>query len=124
MSKTPVSKIPVSKIQSLVTKLDTEINKTYDLYLKLHAELDLYRGKPIGDTNLNEVNRILKEIQLQFAELYPAYHFITFRNEYAINTTKSYNDFIDTIKRAGAHRNETSVDDTTSADNITESTHE
>jgi enoyl-[acyl-carrier-protein] reductase (NADH) len=89
-------------IKKLVTELDQQIAKTYDEYVQLHEELNPHRGKPIDETNLQEVNRILKEIQEKFSQLYPAYHFIAFRYQQAINATNSYNDFVETLKKVGA----------------------
>lgn len=89
-------------IEKLVNELETAINSTYNTYISLHEELDVHRGKPLTETNLDEVNRILKEIQEVFSELYPAYHFITHRNQYAINAINTYNEFIEVLKKAGA----------------------
>ena len=77
-----------NNIFTLVNDLDAAINETYTNYLSLHDQLNKHRGKEIGDTNLLEVNRLLKEIQESFAELYPAYHFIAHRHQYAVNATK------------------------------------
>lgn len=96
----------MEKIQKLTNELDLEMNRVYDEYVSLHKELDLHRGKPIGDTNLAEVNRLLKEIQDRFASLYPAYHFITARHQYATNAMNSFQDFIEVLKKAGAHQDE------------------
>lgn len=93
-------------IQKMVNELDQEINRVYTEYTQLHEELNKHRGKPIGDTNLDEVNRLLKEIQAKFSDLYPAYHFIAFRYEYAVNATNSYNDFIEVLKKSGATQDE------------------
>jgi hypothetical protein len=91
-------------LQKLTNELDAEINRVYTEYIELHKELDQHRGKPLGDTNLEEVNRLLKEIQERFASLYPAYHFIAARNQYVNNAVNSYNEFIETIKKAGAQQ--------------------
>lgn len=100
-------RIAMELIQKLVNELDLEINRVWDEYLALHTELDSHRGKPISDTNLPEVNRLLKEIQEKFAVLYPAYNFIAVRHQYATNAVNSYNDFIDTLKKSGATTEET-----------------
>jgi hypothetical protein len=93
-------------IQKLTTELDTEINRVWKEYTDLHSELDTHRGKPINDTNLDEVNRILKDIQDKFGLLYPAYHFIATRHQYVSNAVTFYNEFIETIKKAGAKQDE------------------
>lgn len=93
-------------IQKLTNELDAEMNRVYTEYTEFHKELDKHRGQPLGETNLDEVNRILKEIQERFAALYPAYHFIAARHQYVSNAVNSYNEFIETIKKAGAQQHD------------------
>ena len=93
-------------IDKLAKELDAEVNRVWSEYLDLHTELDKHRGKPIDDTNLVRVNELLKEIQAKFAVLYPAYHFIITRHEYASNAINYFNEFIETLKKAGAHQDE------------------
>lgn len=91
-------------IQNLTNQLDSEMNRVYTEYIELHKELDAHRGKPLSDTNLPEVNRLLKDIQDKFSSLFPAYHFIAARHQYVSNAVNSYNEFIETIKKAGARQ--------------------
>lgn len=92
----------MTKIEKLLKKLDAEIIERYDEYLKLHEELNKHRGKQIDDTDLPTVNDLLKKIQLSFHEIYPAYHFITFRYQSSHTAITEYNNFIESIKTAGA----------------------
>lgn len=94
------------KIERLTKQLDKAITELHDEYVKAHEELNKHRGKPIDETNLAEVNRLLKLVQEQFAQLYPALHFINSRYQYAVNSTNGYNEFIETLKKAGAQQNE------------------
>lgn len=96
----------MSLIEKLTQELDTEMTRVYGEYTDLHKELDTHRGHNITDTNLPEVNRILKELQERFASLYPAYHFIASRHQYVSNAVNSYNEFIESIKKAGAKQEE------------------
>lgn len=96
----------MESIEQLINQLDTVVNKLWTQYLSLHEELNSHRGKPIDDTNLPEVNRILGEIQDTFAELYPAYSFIATRYQYASNAVTQYNEFIESLKSAGAQQND------------------
>ena len=96
----------MESIQTLTNQLDTEINRVWSQYLELHKELDGHRGKPIDDTYLPEVNRLLGEIQNAFAELYPACHFIATRHQFITNAVTSYEDFIETLKKSGATQHE------------------
>jgi len=89
-------------IEKLTNELDVEINRVWNIYTELHTKLDTHRGKPIDDTNLPEVNQILKEIQETFAILYPAYNFIATRHQYVSNAVTFYNEFIETLKKSGA----------------------
>lgn len=91
-------------ITKLTNELDIEINRVWNIYTDLHAQLDAHRGKPIDDTNLEEVNKILKEIQETFAILYPAYNFIATRHQYVSNAVTFYNEFIETLKKSGAQQ--------------------
>jgi hypothetical protein len=93
-------------IEKLTNELDTAITQTWSDYLDLHKELDAHRGKPIDDTNLDEVNRILKTIQEKFAQLYPAYHFIATRHQHVSNAVTQYNEFIEILKKSGAKQDE------------------
>jgi hypothetical protein len=90
------------KIEKLLKKLDAEIMKKNDEYQKLHEELNLHRGKKLEETDLPTVNNILKKIQLAFHEIYPAYHFITYRYQSSNNSIIEYNNFIESIKQNGA----------------------
>jgi hypothetical protein len=100
-------------IEKLTNELDVEINRVWGEYAELHAELDTHRGKPITDTNLDEVNRLLKAVQEKFAILYPAYHFIATRHQYVSNAVTFYNEFIETIKKAGAKQDGSDITEAT-----------
>jgi hypothetical protein len=52
------------------------------------------------------VNRLLKDIQEKFGQLYPAYHFIATRHQYVSNAVTQYNEFIETLKKSGAKQDE------------------
>jgi hypothetical protein len=92
----------MSTIEKLTFELDTEMNRVYAEYIKLHEELNSHRGKIIeGPEHEDEVNRILKGIQQSFNELYVAYHFITYRHQYAVTAVNEYTNFIESLKKAG-----------------------
>lgn len=93
-------------LQKLANEFDGEMNRVYTEYTELHRELDKHRGKPLSDTNLPEVNRLLKDIQDKFVTVFPAFYFITTRYQQASNAINSYNEFIETIKKAGARQDE------------------
>ncbi len=49
-------------------------------YIKLHDELNLYRGKEIGE-DAEKVNKLLEDIQKTFIEMYPSIQFVLERKE-------------------------------------------
>ncbi len=104
-----MERMRMNLIEKLTNELYVEINRTWEEYLLLHTELDTHRGKPINDTNLEEVNRILKGIQEKFALLFPAYNFIATRHQYVSNAVTSYNEFIETLKKSGAKTDEPTI---------------
>ena len=91
-------------IESIIQKLDALLTQEHDEYVQLHEELNKHRGKQLEDTDLPEVNRLLKEIQEKFAGIYPALNFVGRRYEFSTNAVNSYNDFIEVLKKAGAHQ--------------------
>lgn len=93
-------------LDKLMEELDKEVTQVYEEYLGLHNELNKHRGKEIGDTNLDEVNRLLKEIQECFAKIYPIFHWIAYRHQLAVNATREYGEFIDLLKKVGAREQE------------------
>lgn len=70
-------------------------------YMKLHAELDTYRGKHIGD-NLSNINNIINSIQEVFAEMSPALMFVAKNHAICVKAVHDYNKFVDDLKKAGA----------------------
>jgi hypothetical protein len=81
--------------------LQKEFLKEWGEYLKLHAELDLYRGKDIGES-AGEVNRILMGIQKTFSDMYPLMQFVEKNHALFVKEIYQYQKFIDDIKKAGA----------------------
>jgi len=87
-------------IKKLTEKLDKELTKKWAEYIDLHNELNKHRGKVIEETDMPEVSKLLKEIQIQFEDLYHAFHFINYRYQMAVNATVGYEDFIKTLVKA------------------------
>jgi len=71
-------------------------------YIKLSNELDLFRGKPITENNTNDINRLVRQIQESFIEMYPIFVFIAERQAFCNKAVADYHQFIDDIKKAGA----------------------
>jgi len=49
--------------KKLVDELNEELTNKWGEYVRLHEELHSHKGKPISETDLPEVNRLLKDIQ-------------------------------------------------------------
>lgn len=88
------------ELKDLVDQLDAKITEVHEKYVGFHKEFDAFRGKEVGD-KVDEVNRILFDLQTVFQELYPALHFIGSRHQYAVNVCNSHDAFIESIKKAG-----------------------
>ena len=90
------------KLNTLTERLDKKLTEVWATYIDLHTELDKHRGKTLEDTDVQEVNRLLKEIQLTFAQLYHPINFIITRTQFAANAINGYNEFIEQIKKHAA----------------------
>lgn len=88
------------ELKDMVDQLDAKITEVNERYAALHKEFDSFRGKEVGD-RVDEVNRILFDIQTTFKELYPALHFIGSRHQYACNICNNHDAFIESIVKAG-----------------------
>jgi len=97
-------------LEQIISLLEAELNKNYEEYLTYHRELKPYTERQLEEGEVAEANKILANIQNKFKELYPVYHWITFRFEYATNVIKSYNEFIDRLKANGAKSNDEAND--------------
>lgn len=80
---------------------EEEFIKEWGEYIKLHDELNLFRGKEIGE-DADTVNKILIDIQQSFSKMFPAIKFVLDRHQIFIKAVHDYNKFIDDIKKAGA----------------------
>jgi len=89
-------------INDLVMALDAKINEEFSEYLKIHDKFNEYRGKMLDENTLKEVNSILEELQKKYNELYIFFYFVTQRNDYSKNNINSFDEFISTLKTAGA----------------------
>jgi len=80
---------------------EEEFIKEWGEYIKLHDELNLYRGKEIGDAT-DKVNEIILEIQQTFMGMFPGIKFVLDRHQLFLKAIQDYNKFVDDIKKAGA----------------------
>jgi hypothetical protein len=89
-------------IEQAIRSFDKLIEKHHARYISLNNKLDSHRGKELADTNLDEVNNLLKEIQEEFAILYPALYFIAHRYAFACEVTNQYNELIQVLEKVGS----------------------
>lgn len=85
------------KLDSLEKELDSLLAE----YTRLSADLNLWRGKVIGE-DVEVVNSLLGDIQRVFIKCYPVLAFIVNRNQSCLLLIKEYDRFINDIKTAGA----------------------
>jgi hypothetical protein len=91
-----------ASILELSMALDAKVNEEFSQYLKIHDKFNEYRGKMLDENTLKEVNSILEDLQKKYNELYVFFYFVTQRNDYAKNNINSFDEFISTLKTAGA----------------------
>lgn len=77
--------------------------ETWGEYKKICDELDAYRGVALeNEDTISRVNKLIRQIQEKFHELYPVFVFIRERYTFSNDAMYEYNKFIDDIKKAGA----------------------
>jgi len=91
----------MEKLDSSLEILQKELVNVWGEYVKLFDELNLFRGEIIGD-NVDEVNRIISDIQHTYRKLHPTLIFIIKRNKDCVDLLSKYDTFINDIKNAGA----------------------
>lgn len=93
-------------MKEVLKNLDLQLQASLKNYNLLFEELNPYRGKPLDEAEVVTVNNILHKIQdIFYNELYPLYHFIGLNYQSAVNSTTSFHEFIDELKKAGATQN-------------------
>lgn len=100
--------VPSTYFKEKIEALEKELTENYEMYVKFHEELTPFRGKSV-DGNVEEINRILKNIQYKFTEIYPILDFIGKRFEFANNVVSEYLKFIDELKKAGGNTEQSAV---------------
>lgn len=93
-------------VADTLKELEQHLNEAFDHYMKLHEELNPYRGRSLELDEIPVVNKILEDIQQKFSrDLYPIYHFIALHHQSAVNATNEFSNFIDSLKKSGATQN-------------------
>ena len=89
-------------MKKVIAELEHYINTREAHYYDLHEQLNEHRGKPLEETNLAEVHKIIDDIQDTYAELYNIYSFINRRYSPMINFMKAHQELLDSLIQAGA----------------------
>src|SRR6516162_2615717 len=89
--------------RDLVEQLAKSIEKGHGEYIDLMKEFDSFRGKSLEDPiKLEKVNDLLDKIQKKFKEIYEAFYFIAQMHPMAVKTCNAHDEFIESLKKAGA----------------------
>lgn len=86
----------------VVKNFENECFQRWGEYIKLHDELDTYRGKPIKHEDSERIGDIVMEIQKMFNEMRPLLLFVVEKYPVFVKAIKEYELFIEDIKKAGA----------------------
>ena len=88
-------------LKNKFSEFEKEFIETWGEYIKLQDELNLYRGKEIGD-DADRVNDLITDIQRTFISMYNPIMFVIERHMIMRNALHDYQNFIEDIKKAGA----------------------
>lgn len=89
------------ELKDKFSQFQDEFIEIWGEYKKLDDELNLYRGKEIGD-DADRVNEIVYELQKAYHTMYPALRFIIENHANTVKIIQGYNKFIEDIQKAGA----------------------
>ena len=96
----------MSKIKELTMELNAEMDRVYAEYVDLHQSLRIHSSSVIDEPYMKEAERLIDGIQNKYAELYPLFHFVAHRYQFATNVTDTYNEWINDLIKIGAKESE------------------
>lgn len=79
-----------------------EFDKSWDRYVQLHKDLDVYRGIEINEGNITAINAIISKMQDTYADLYPVILFVKHRANSCAQALTEHTKFMDDLKSTGA----------------------
>lgn len=82
-------------------EFEAEFIDRWQEYIALHEEINKYRGRELGD-DVEEVNKLIIQIQHLFVEMFPGIKFVLERHTVFVKAVHDYNKFIDDIQKGGA----------------------
>lgn len=89
-----------------IERLTKEMHDKYATYLTAHQKFAAYEGKTFKEIGLENLQSMLHDIQVSFAELYPVLEFINQYQNFSAKTLKNYQKFEETLEKQGAKRKE------------------
>jgi hypothetical protein len=84
----------------MVKELDAQLTTSWEAYVQLHKDLEVYANRDLQGEELEAANKILVNIQESFKEIYQVFLFIGTKLEFAQKASADYSAFIDNIKKA------------------------
>jgi flagellin-specific chaperone FliS len=92
----------VSSLKEQTNDFRVNMLTAVDVYLAARKEFAAFEGKMVDDSNFKQINDSITKVQDTFADLWHMLKFIDLYADFAKNSLKTYREFIDTLKQAGA----------------------
>lgn len=83
-------------------EFENQFNKYWMLYVQGHRDLDNYRGLAITPDNIDEINKIVSELQDNYEELADAFAFVRVRQPIVEAALREHELFMAHLKQEGA----------------------
>lgn len=87
-----------AKMAAMIDDLDKYSVELFDEYTKAMKALDPYRGLPVTDSNVKEINTLLYHVQQKFNNVYPVFHFVNFKAKNSQKIVEDYQNFMNDIQ--------------------------
>ena len=89
-------------IKELIELLDEQLVEQWNKYSDLHEEFNKFRGIELSDEQLEDMNKVLSDIQDTFKEIYPFFVLFSQRAQFCANAMQTHEEFIAELKKVGA----------------------
>ena len=80
----------------------TDYEKAWNEYVRLHKELDTFRGLEINEHNVGTINAVITKLQDQWSVMYGACHYMAHRGKDCNTAMAEHQKFMAMIKETGA----------------------
>lgn len=92
----------VMSLKIAFKEFENQFNKHWTQYVQLHRDLDEYRGQAITPKNVDDINKIVSDMQDEFAELWMSFQFVKERYAHVTSALDEHKKFMDMMKETGA----------------------